>query len=89
VSSAETPKPAFASGFTAPPRRPAPAATRRANMGRGFETVAIHRGASLAPGDAVPGPAIVEETYTTIAVHPGWTLRVDDAGDGVLAREGA
>jgi N-methylhydantoinase A len=55
-------------------------------MGRGFETVAIHRGAALEPGDVVASPAIVEETYTTIAVYPGWEARVDDAGDWVLAR---
>ena len=87
VSSAETPKPRFASGLRARERRPAAVATRRANLGRGFETVAIHRGASLAPGDVVPSPAIVEETFTTIAVYPGWTARVDDAGDFLLTRE--
>jgi N-methylhydantoinase A len=86
VSSADTPKPAFASGFTAKQRHPAPIATRSANLGRGFEKVAVHRGASLAPGDAVAGPAIIEESYTTIAVYPGWEARVDDAGDRVLVR---
>jgi N-methylhydantoinase A len=86
LSSAEAPKPVFASGFTATPRDVAPAATRRANLGRGFESVAIHRGASLAPGDRVASPAIIEETYTTIAVYPGWEARLDDAGDYLLAR---
>jgi len=86
VTSAATPKPTFASGFTAQERRPAPVATRRANLGRGLEPVAIHRGASLAPGDVVASPAIVEEIYTTIAVYPGWRLRVDDAGDRMLER---
>jgi N-methylhydantoinase A len=85
ISSADTPRPAFASGFTAQQRRPAPIATRRANLGRGFEDVAIQRGAALAPGDVIASPAIVEETYTTIAVYPGWELRVDDAGDYLLA----
>jgi N-methylhydantoinase A len=86
VSSAETPRPAFASGFTAARRIAAPLTTRRANLGRGFEDVAIHRGAALAPGDVVASPAIVEETYTTIAIYPGWELRVDDAGDYLMAR---
>ena len=86
VSSAQTPKPRFASGTTAAERRPAPIATRRANLGRGFENVAIHRGASLAPGDRVASPAIIEETYTTIAVYPGWDARIDDAEDYLLAR---
>ena len=87
VSSAQTPKPRFASGTTAAERRPAPVAKRRANLGRGFETVAIHRGAALAPGDLVASPAIIEETYTTIAVYPGWEARVDDAGDYLLAAD--
>jgi N-methylhydantoinase A len=88
VSSAATPKPVFASGFTAKAQRPAAASVRRANLGRGFEDVAIHRGASLAPGAVVASPAIIEEIYTTIAVYPGWEARVDDAGDYVLASEG-
>jgi N-methylhydantoinase A len=86
LSSVEAPKPEFASGFTAAPRDVAPVATRRANLGRGFESVTIHRGAALAPGDRVASPAIIEETYTTIAVYPGWNARVDDAGDYLLAR---
>jgi len=85
VSSAETPKPRFASGTTATERRPAPIATRRANLGRDFDDVEIHRGAALAPGDRIASPAIIEETYTTIAVYPGWEARVDDAGDYLLA----
>ena len=86
LSHAETPKPAFASGFTASARRPEPSATRRANLGRGFEIVAVHRAASLAPGDVVASPAIIEETFTTIAVYPGWEARLDDAGDYALLR---
>jgi N-methylhydantoinase A len=86
VSSVETPKPAFASGFSAPQRRPGPVATRRANLGRGFEDVAVHRGGTLTPGDIIASPAIVEETYTTIAVYPGWELQLDDAGDYELNR---
>ncbi len=28
-----------------------------------------------------PGPAIIEENFTTIVVYPGWNARLDDAGD--------
>ncbi len=84
LSSVTAPKPVFASGFTATRRDVAPVATRRANLGRGFEQVAIHRGESLGPGDRVASPAIIGETYTTIAVYPGWEARVDDAGDYML-----
>ena len=34
----------------------------------------------------VPGPAIIEETFTTIGVYPGWQAVVDDAGDYELTR---
>ena len=43
-------------------------------------------GTDLAPGHAVPGPAIIEETFTTIVVYPGWNAVVDDAGDYELTR---
>jgi N-methylhydantoinase A len=86
VSWTETPKPRFATRAAATARRPAPATTRRANLGRGFEPVAIHHSAALAPGDVVESPAIVEEAYTTIAVYPGWRASLDDAGDWVLTR---
>jgi N-methylhydantoinase A len=59
---------------------------RRANLGRGFEDTAIHRGPALSPGDVVPSPAVIEETFTTIVVYPGWEARVDDAGDYLLER---
>jgi N-methylhydantoinase A/oxoprolinase/acetone carboxylase beta subunit len=67
-------------------REPAPARTRRANLGRGFEEAAIHHGPSLRPGDAVRSPAVIEETFTTIAVYPGWQAVVDEAGDYRLER---
>jgi N-methylhydantoinase A len=31
----------------------------------------------LAPGNRIPGPAIIEERITTIVVHPGWDALVD------------
>jgi N-methylhydantoinase A len=67
--------------------RPSPTGTRRANLGAGFEEVAIHRGPDLRPGDTIASPAIIEETFTTIAVYPGWQATMDDAGDYVLSRD--
>jgi N-methylhydantoinase A len=34
----------------------------------------------------IESPAIIEETFTTIVVYPGWEATLDDAGDYVLAR---
>ena len=73
-------------GFTATGQAPRPAKTRRANLGQGFAETPIYLGADLAPGMEVPSPAIIEETFTTIVVYPGWTARVDDAGDYELIK---
>lgn len=63
-----------------------PAKTRRANLGQGFGETPIFLGKDLGPGVSITGPAIIEETFTTIVVYPGWTARVDDAGDYELVR---
>jgi len=86
VTSATTPRPEFAGGFQAATRAAPAAATRRANLGRGFEDTAIHRGPELEPGQHVAAPAVIEETFTTIVVYPGWRAAVDDAGDYLLER---
>jgi N-methylhydantoinase A len=85
---AETPRPRFHGGQDATPRSPEPSSRRRANLGHGFCEAAIHRGPDLRPGDRIGSPAILEETFTTIAVYPGWEARVDDAGDYLLVRTG-
>ncbi len=41
----------------------------------------------LAPGDVVPGPAVVEEFGSTVPVHPGFTATVDRFGNLLLERE--
>ena len=69
------------SGFAAPRNHPAPAKRRRANLGQGFDETAVFLGQDLKPGDAIVGPAIIDEVFTTIVVYPGWTAVVDDAGD--------
>ena len=74
-----------ASGFTAPRREAVSSGNRRANLGQGFGRTAIYAGPRLEPGEFVTGPAIIEETFTTIAVHPGWQAVLDDAGDYSLS----
>ncbi len=86
ASTVQTPSPVVACGFTAPRRLVKATRTRRANLGAGFQATDIHAGAELAPGNQVPGPAIIEETFTTIVVYPGWQAVVDDAGDYELTR---
>ncbi len=82
-----TPSPRAAGGFTATAAEPRPGKYRRANLGQGFAEVPVYMGADLAPGSIVASPAIIEETFTTIVVYPGWSARVDDAGDYELSKD--
>jgi N-methylhydantoinase A len=86
ASRVRTATPDARGGFTAAASTPAPAKTRRANLGQGFKDTPVYLGADLAPGAEVPSPAIIEESFTTIVVYPGWKARVDDAGDYELVR---
>ncbi|MBO0866958.1 MAG: hydantoinase/oxoprolinase family protein [Micromonosporaceae bacterium] len=46
----------------------------------------VYRRDRLAPGDAVPGPAIIEEYGSTVPLDPGFTATVDRLGNLVVAR---
>ena len=86
ATSVATASPTVAHGFNAPARLARVARTRRANLGQGYQETDIIRGSDLEPGHEVTGPAIIEETFTTIVVYPGWQALVDDAGDYELVR---
>jgi N-methylhydantoinase A len=81
VSCVDTPSPRVTAGCRAPRVAAKPVQTRRANLGQGFREISIYRGADLQPGNEVVGPAIIEESFTTIVVYPDWSAYVDDAGD--------
>ena len=85
-ASVETTSPQAKGGFTPSGATPTPAKSRRANLGRGFAETPIYLGSDLAPGMEVPSPAIIEESFTTIVGYPGWTARIDDAGDYELVK---
>ena len=82
----QTASPAATGGFTAARQQAKPAKYRRANLGQGFAETPVFLGQDLHPGMEVPAPAIIEESFTTIVVYPGWQARVDDAGDYELVR---
>jgi N-methylhydantoinase A len=82
----DTPAPPVAKGFSAPTVAAGVAKTRRANLGEGFKVTNVFLGSDLKPGHEVVGPAIIEETFTTIVVYPHWKAHVDDAGDYELTR---
>lgn len=86
ATAVQTAAPVIERGFNAPGRAAPVATTRRANLGEGFRETSVYRGAKLVPGHEIVGPAIIEETFTTIVVYPGWKCQVDDAGDYELTK---
>ncbi len=55
--------------------------TRDIYLGGRWRSVAIIRQDQLGPGDAVSGPAIIEQDYTSLLILDDWTLTVTDEGD--------
>jgi N-methylhydantoinase A len=53
----------------------------------GFIQVPVYDRDRLSPGHRLGGPAIVEERITTVVVHPGWSLAVDEFENLVMERE--
>jgi N-methylhydantoinase A len=53
----------------------------------GYVDCPIYDRYALPAGASFPGPAVVEEFDSTTVVHPGFTVRVDDAGNLVIERE--
>jgi N-methylhydantoinase A len=53
----------------------------------GFVDCAIYDRYALAAGAVFPGPAVVEEFDSTVVVHPGYAVAVDDVGNLVIERE--
>ncbi len=86
VSSVNTASPNVGKGLTAHKTAAHVAKIRRANLGEGFGETNVYRGADLKPGHVMMGPAIIEETFTTIVVYPGWKAIMDDSGDYELTK---
>ena len=89
VTYVDTPAPRVVRGFSAAKHAAKAGKRRRANLGRGYAETDVFVGKALKPGHEVLGPAIIEETFTTIVVYPGWKAHVDDAGDYELTRSAA
>jgi N-methylhydantoinase A len=55
----------------------------------GYVATTVYARERLGAGDTFAGPAIVEEFGSTVPVHPGFVVRVDDYGNLVITKEGA
>jgi len=61
--------------------RPRPKSRRKAFFGGRFIATPIYDGPSLRAGQHVKGPAIIEEPFTTIVLHPGQETTLDRHGN--------
>ena len=75
----------------APPERaePRPARERDVWFGGSPVSTAIIDRNSIGDGDAVSGPAIIEEVTSTTLLPPGWTAQLIDGGHMSLVKEDA
>lgn len=64
----------------------APKGHRPLWLGDRWYEAAVWRRAALAPGVRLSGPAVIEQDDTTTILLPGWTARVDEAGNLHLER---
>jgi N-methylhydantoinase A len=58
---------------------------RKAFFGGRYVTTAVWDGPRLAPGQAILGPAIIEEPFTTVVVYPGQRATIDAYGNYGIA----
>lgn len=65
-----------------------PIGHRNAFFGNGFTEVLVYDGFQLPPACSINGPAIVEQSTTTVIVQPGYKLSCDDFGNYLVYREG-
>jgi 5-oxoprolinase (ATP-hydrolysing) len=61
-------------------------ATARMFTGGAWADVGLYPRASLRPGHAVTGPALITEELATTVVEPGWQAVVTDRGDLLMSR---
>lgn len=84
-ATAPTPHPELASPEYSGDYSPTAASSYRSVWtGEAFEDVAVYEAGSLAAGDLIVGPAIIESEFTSILVTPERNARVDGARNIVL-----
>jgi N-methylhydantoinase A len=72
--------------------RPEPPSDRRPvcfDSEEGYADTPLHWRPDLEPGSKIQGPAVIEEFGSTVPVHPGFAVRVDDWGNLVIRKEAA
>lgn len=54
--------------------------------GKGIRTP-VYDGSALGAGAVIDGPAVIEETTTTIVIEPGWVAKLHSSGSYVITRK--
>ena len=68
---------------------PAPDGLRRVHFDGGAVRTPIYDRSGLRAGDVIRGPAVIEEYGSTVPLHPGYAVRVDDWANLILTSEEA
>jgi N-methylhydantoinase A len=50
------------------------------------QSTPVYNGDLLGAGDVIVGPAVIEETTTTIVIEPGWSADLHETGTYVVTR---
>jgi len=80
VGHIDRPSTRFAGG-SGPPR---PKGRRAVLFEQGWSDTPVYGRPGLAVGATLPGPAVIDEMSATTLIPPGWTMRVDPAGNLIL-----
>lgn len=79
-----------AAEIAAPAVAPSPASRRPVcfDPEKGYLDTPIYWRPDVPPGTVISGPLIIEEFGSTIPVHPGFGVRIDEYGNVLVTREG-
>lgn len=80
------PQPVLRGSFAAAATAAVSQGTRRVLVAAGSVDLPVYRAEALASGASADGPAVLEESYFTGRIDPGWRFQVNDAGDILLSR---
>ena len=65
---------------------PHPDGRRPLFVAGGWHEAPVYRREALRAGDAVTGPAVIQEFGSTLPIHPGFAARVDELGNVVVRK---
>ncbi len=64
-----------------------PIGTRPVMIESEFKDLPVYDSTTLTVGDTVLGPAVIGGGSVSCLLHPGWSLRIDEFGNGVMTKD--